>query len=265
VPQGPYLGQANPGLTAQIFAPGIISIAGSEFRESTISFWLDGNRCIFTRFGKDIPDFTVFETKIVNGVWVKPIVSDILKEYGGYLPYVSFDGNKIYFIPADSVETYPPKICFVEFVNGQWTQPKYICDGMYPSVTKDGTLYYDYHGHIVRRRYEDGAYLGMERIGKHVLTEFEDAHPYIAPDESYIIFDSSERPGVSNNDLFISFRTGHNSWTEPQNMSNILGIRPSGLARVSYDGKYLFFKSGNDIYWISANIIEKFKPETLKK
>ncbi len=46
-------------------------------------------------------------------------------------------------------------------------------------------------------------------------------------------------------------------------MKDILGIKPTGKARVTNDRKYLFFTSQGDNYWVDAKIIEKIKPEEL--
>ncbi len=261
--KGKYLGQKPPGMKPEIFAPGIISIEGQKYRESDINFWPDGMRCIFARFGDGIPDFTLFESKVENGVWTKPKVSEVLND-GGYLPCVTYDGLMIIYTPTESARNYPPYLWFVQNIDGVWSSPKLICIGMYPSATQDGTIYYTHGIHIVRLRFIDGVYQDIEVIGPHIYSNYEDGHPFIAPDESYIIFDSSTRPQVEDNELFISFRTGDNTWTKPQNMKDILGIKPTGKARVTYDGKYLFFTSRGDIYWVDAKVIEKLKPKEMK-
>ncbi len=35
----------------------------------------------------------------------------------------------------------------------------------------------------------------------------------------------------------------------------------AAISHVSFDGKYLFFSSGGDIYWLDAKIIERIKPQ----
>ncbi|MCK5148634.1 hypothetical protein KAR48_17905 [bacterium] len=110
-------------------------------------------------------------------------------------------------------------------------------------------------------------------------------HPYIAPDESYLLFDRGD-------DLVISFRDLDGNWMSPQNLgkqvnSEYMERRPF----VTFDGQYLFFSSnkitptmGNKpmilqelrkatdgfkngyqhIYWMDAKIIETLKPNQLK-
>ncbi len=67
------------------------------------------------------------------------------------------------------------------------------------------------------------------------------------------------RFGVGNNDLFVSFQTAENHWTEPANLGKKLGVDYSGLARLSPCGKYLFFHSRGDIYWVGIDVIEDLR------
>ena len=38
----------------------------------------------------------------------------------------------------------------------------------------------------------------------------------------------------------------------------------AAIAWISYDGRYIFYKADKDVYWISAKIIEKIRPENIK-
>jgi len=96
-------------------------------------------------------------------------------------------------------------------------------------------------------------------LGDHIISGYEDCHPFIASDESYLIFDSDDRANENNCWLFISFRSEDGTWTNPVNMGSKIPIEKAALARVTPDGKYLFFKSNGDIYWIDAGIIDAFR------
>ena len=250
--KGPYLGQRPPGMKAEIFAPGIISITGQEYRESDICFWSDGNRCIFARFGEGIPEFRIFESRVVDGVWTKPEIAGMLQE-GGYLPCISPDGRKIVYTPVESARSWPTHLYLKQEVGGEWSPPTRIGEGMYPSMTLESTLYYAYGDDVpIFRRYVDGVYQEEELVGKHIYQSYVTPHPFIAPDESYLLYGDGE--------LYVSFRIGANTWTVPKCMTDYLGVKPAGKPRVSYDGKYIFFVSNNDIYWVDAKIIEELKP-----
>jgi hypothetical protein len=42
-------------------------------------------------------------------------------------------------------------------------------------------------------------------------------------------------------------------------MQAVLGDLPAALARVSPDGKALFFKAHGDIYWIDASVVNELR------
>ncbi len=68
--------------------------------------------------------------------------------------------------------------------------------------------------------------------------------------------------------LFISFLGNDGSWTEPRDMTEVIGGEGNDSApRLSPDGKYLFFQSvrkggppARGIYWVDARIIDRFRP-----
>ena len=94
--------------------------------------------------------------------------------------------------------------------------------------------------------------------------------PYIAPDESYLLFSSSRFTSETDfGDIFVCFHRSDGSWTEAINLGpSINSSRQERFPTVSPDGLYLFFtrwvKSGNeDIFWVSAKIIDDLKKELL--
>ena len=96
------------------------------------------------------------------------------------------------------------------------------------------------------------------------------SHPFIAPDESYIIWDSERDEGFGNGDIYISFKTQDGSWGKAINMGDKVNTSAwDAAASVTPDGKYLFFNrmtgsedSGNvDIFWVDAQIIEDLRPK----
>ena len=46
------------------------------------------------------------------------------------------------------------------------------------------------------------------------------AHPFIAPDESYLIWDDEREGGYGDNDLYISFRQQDGSWGAAINLGD---------------------------------------------
>ena len=269
--KGPYLGQKPPGMEVEVFAPGIISSKGKS--ELDCVFWPDGEMCIFSRFGEGLEERTIYETKVENGVWTKPGKSSIFSNFHCTEPGLSPDGKKIFFTsfslkPPPGAEKSHVYLWFIQKTESGWSKPEYFGPGLYPSVTNDGTVYftvgYRNGDHIARRKYVNNEYQPIEIVALSNIYQHEDMHPFIAPDESYLIFDSSTRPRESECRLFICFRMENGNWTEPKSMDKKIKIR-SGMARVTFDGKYLFFHdSACDICWVDVKIIEELKPKELK-
>jgi hypothetical protein len=92
----------------------------------------------------------------------------------------------------------------------------------------------------------DGAYANRTRL----QPDIDGSHPYIAPDESFLLF-SAPAPGRRDTDLYVSHRL-EGSWSTPEPLPehiNTTGIESNPF--VSPDGRYLFFIRHYDVYWIN--------------
>ncbi len=88
--------------------------------------------------------------------------------------------------------------------------------------------------------------------------------PFIAPDESYLIFSRSVPEEKGRSDLFISFHDSKNGWTQAVNMGDsVNSLHNETSPVVTPDGKFLFFLrvSGdvNDVYWMDAGVIDDIR------
>jgi len=94
------------------------------------------------------------------------------------------------------------------------------------------------------------------------------AHPFISPNESYILWDGERNSGFGDNDIYISFKQQNGLWGSAINLGSKVntGAEENG-AYVTPDGKYLFFNRNGDIYWLDAKIIEnlRVKSQTVNK
>ena len=110
-------------------------------------------------------------------------------------------------------------------------------------------------------RIVNNEYQKIEQLGPPLNAMKQSQHPWISPDESYMLF-SVRRPGQEiESALFYANRNSDGKWSEPTEIN--LGIDVS-QPFITYDGKYLFFTSGDqkcDIYWVSTKIIRELKPK----
>jgi Tol biopolymer transport system component len=316
--KGPYLGQTHPGDTAEFFAPGLLSAGGSvhhiifspDGKEVIYSILTPGSQYLVEPRGVFRKNFNMY-SQMDTGCWTEPKAFLHNKNYQIGYRFFSPDGEKLFF-NSNRGKTDPPDMSssgmwFIERRNGEWSEPVKVefeknyqgGSGGFPSVAANGNLYFytwstgASHGHLRMSKYENGKYLNPVSLGETVNSP-GGAHPYIAPDESYIIFDSYKMGGeeYGETDLFISYCDKKGNWTKPKNLgkkinSKYVERRPF----VSSDGKYLFFASNRvnpelptepvtlkkirelvnvpangyqHIYWVDAKVIDRLRPEHLK-
>ena len=116
---------------------------------------------------------------------------------------------------------------------------------------------------------KDDKYI-IEILTTPINSKYSDYSPFIAPDESYLIFASDYRQGgYGETDLYICYKNIDGSWTEPINVgADINSTEQEFCPMVTLDEKYFFFissRNGNyQAYWVDAKIIEKLKPKEFK-
>jgi predicted small lipoprotein YifL len=260
---GPYLGQEPPGMEPQIFAPGIIS--DPDFNEYSGAFSPDGNEYYFYRFSEDSPA-RLLVSKVVDGKWTKPEELTFSAGYGAFEPFVTFDNSRLYFnwdhpVPSGQPRGLPAYF-FVERTQAGWSEPEYAGQGMFISSSRDGQLYttdmssrnVDGKTYLAKITVTDGVFTAYERLPIEIPWG-NPAHPCIALDGSYILFDI-----VSGSHLYVSFKNTDGTWGEPIELANH-GFEPmAGGAYISPDGKYLFFALHKDIWWVDISVIEDLRP-----
>jgi hypothetical protein len=257
--RGEYFGQAPPGLKAELFGDGILSTGLPEL--NTV-FFPGGKEVIFSVQYGDMK-WALVMTREENGRWLTPEVAPFSGEYGGVDPFVSFDGNRVYFCSNRPVEQGGPvkadyDIWYVDRTSTGWGKPVHMeppinsdAHEFYPTLTRNGTMYFQSRrsggvgsADIYRAELVEGKYAGAECLPEPVNSSGFEGDALIAPDESYIIVSTTRGPGPIAPDLFISFRTAEGKWTEPVNMGpDINGPGGENCQMLSPCGKYLFFTS----------------------
>jgi hypothetical protein len=258
---GPYLGQAPPGMEPEIFAPGIVS--DPDHSEYSGSFAPDGSEYYFYRFSPTSESVLLF-SKVVDGKWSVPEQLTVTAEHMAFEPYVTLDNQRLYFAWGYPVSPGQPQFpyFFVERTQDGWSEPEYAGQGMFLSSNQDGQLYTT---DMSSRSVDGKTYLAKITVTDGVFTDYErlpietpwgnPAHPCIALDGSYILFDVG-----SGNHLYVSFKEADGTWGEPIDLTK-QGFDPmAGGAYISPDGKYLFFSLNKDIWWVDIKVIENLRP-----
>lgn len=262
--EGPYMGQPPPGLIAEPFAPGIISKQGWELEGV---FAPGMNEFYFTTRGGHRERPTVIGFRQDNNEWKK------FTEFTRHGEVVfSPDGARMYM--ADG---------YRDRIGDKWSQrkslgPMFDRDDwgiMRLSASANGTYVFDDYksGDVIRiSTVEHGQRQAPVALPEQINSGGYTAHPFIAPDESYLIWDSKREDGHGDSDLYISFRQRDGSWGPAINMGeSVNSDKWDAYATVTPDGKYILFNrevdedNGNvDIYWVDAAIIEVLREKAKK-
>jgi Tol biopolymer transport system component len=271
--KGEYLGQKPPGINPEVFAPGIVSTTQGEFNAA---FSPDGKEFYFSMNEPSGRETMKFMTRKDNQ-WTPPQAVPFVSPQNDCDPLFSFDGQRLYFISTrpkkEKAGSSDWNIWYVERMDADWSKPINIgppvnsdVDEYYVSLTKDGTIYFSSNRagglgsfDIYRSRFVDGHYAKPENLGASINTKYLEHDPFIAPDESYILFTSVDRPeGFGTGDLYISSRRKDGTWTKSKNMGKAFNTSGYDFCPiVSPDGKYFFFTRRGDIYWVSVEAIQK--------
>ncbi|XWN38018.1 MAG: hypothetical protein ROO71_03605 [Balneola sp.] len=290
-----------PTDTPLVFAPGIISI--EDHASASITFNPEMTE-LFLNHRKKGKNYNIYTTKLIDGKWSKLELAPFSTNLGylDFHPRFTLDGNRLYFGSTrpinDSATTSNTRSRLHQWYvekdeTGDWSDPilmgqpfvdAYIM-GAIPSENEN--LYFasgtraDGEG-IYYSINQDGQYASIERMDDVINTNGRSiAHPYIAPDESYLIYDSYDSDKATdpnNGDLFISFNQ-NGTWSESYSLGPKINTKLSETsATVSPDGKYLFFaryeekvrEDGSSyavskIYWMDFMNLRKKIIETYKQ
>jgi Tol biopolymer transport system component len=276
-----FMGQPLPGDTPKIFAPGVISLTNRL--ETYPTFSPDRKEIFFTVVNSSWSKGKILHTKEIDGHLTEPdtpLFSN--NNYINWESFISTDGNKQYFAsnrpPSSNMDIWMS----TRSSDTSWSDPVHLsnpvnsnADDGSACITNNGTLYFKSTrgggiggSWLYRAKLVDSAYSQIENLGSIIHTGSGESEPYMAPDESFLIFISQTRSGGYGGwDLWICFRNKDNSWTVPVNMGpNINTDKDEYGPRVTPDGKYLFFTRETrgkdmDIYWVSSSVIDRLKFE----
>ena len=257
--KGHYLGQKPPGSIPEPFAPGIITTErweyGGVFTPDLNEFYLlmdDAN---------EKTSFVVFQYR--HKQWSKSVISRRVGQ-----PFIAPNGLTMHLgrrykerskYGWSEIRSLGPSFEAIKIMRlTASSKGTYVFDEI-GSDAGDGVIRYS--------RLINGQREAPRPFGKAINTGKFNAHPFIAEDESYLIWDGRRDSGYGNSDLYISFRRQDGSWGKAINLGDKINTDAwEASATVTPDGKYLFFhrttSPGNvDIFWVDANVIETLRPK----
>lgn len=269
-----YFGQKPPGLTPEVFAPGIVSINGRY--EHGISFSPDLEELYFGANYED-QDPSIYFSKLEDKKWTNPKKANFTKgkKVGEMHPFVNPNGTMLHFAAHDAF-TLPHhkesvKTWYVKRLGNSWSDAKQLDSPInndfvfYTNEAKNGDLFYTnlskrrmYYAPKINDKYPEVHEVGTGGF-----------HGFISPSQDYLVVNARNKENEQRkSDIYVYFKKNEDGWSKPINLgsevnSNFAETCPS----ITPDGKYLFFGRYNEerelsnLYWVSTEVIEKLRPK----
>jgi Tol biopolymer transport system component len=208
----------------------------------------------------------MYETRLgAQGSWSQPVKPRFAAQWSNADPHISPDGRTVFFISSrpNPGETAPRETHDIWAASLQqdgewgeaWRLPAPVNDATLdewsPAVAANGNLYFGGERPGTRggsdlwvSRLVDGVYQPPENLGDAINTRAHELEPWIAPDESYLLFSALRRAdGIGGYDLYLS-RKLQGRWGKAELLGHGINSTASDYNQsVSPDGKWLYFSS----------------------
>lgn len=266
---GPYLGQACPGSSPRLFAPGVVS-RQADFEHSAATFSPDGQEvywCTNVGARTNPPGVgqKLYVMRQIDGVWTSPEIAPFTEDITDAVqrPVFSPDGMRLYFevFGDDDSDIY-----VVERQGDGWSAPVFVSSFINTftierlhCVTSDGSMIFSRSPFTSREkmylsRFVDGAFTEPEQLGMPYDSTAYELALVVAPDDSYMLI-ALTRTGLED-ELYISYKQPDGSWSERIRTRYECG----GFLALSPDGEYLFFLGEEGIYWVDTSFVDRRRP-----
>jgi len=245
----------------ELFGEGVFSTPAWDF---FVAFTADQRTAYLCRANGSFTWFAILETRLQGGRWSEPRMAPFSGRWSDADPHLSPDGSRLFFIsnrpeggagqPRDDYD-----IWYVERTPaGGWGEPRRLgapvnagATEWSPAVAANGNLYFGTvrtggkgGNDLYVSRWVNGAYAEPENLGDSINTARGEIEPWIAPDESYLIFSGAGRPdGVGGYDLYLSVRR-NGVWQKAHPLPRDVNTPALEYNQsVSPDGRWLYFSS----------------------
>jgi Tol biopolymer transport system component len=243
----------------QIFGEGVISTGDYDTHPA---FAPDGKTLYFLKCTADIKTCAICVSHFKNNRWTEPVVAPFSGQYWDVDPFVTKDGKTLYFSSNRPLKEGGPAkvdtdIWKVEVTSHGWKAPLRLDSPInseggeyYPTLADNGTIYFGSTreggkggSDIYRCPLVDGQYTAVENLGDSINTADNEFEPFIAPDESYLIFMATIPQGLANGDLYFSNNI-NGKWSKAEKLPAPLNSTGTEWSpKVTREGQYFFFSS----------------------
>lgn len=242
------------------FLPNVVSGPDEEFR---VTFTPDGRTLFFARSARGawFPQSrkaTIYTSTFRDGAWTAPVVAPFSGTHGDIDPFVSPDGERLYFSsirPVNGQARTDADLWMVERRGDGWGEPVHLGevnsprDDLYPSVDRQGTLYFGSEREfeasgwdIYSARPAGRGYGAARKLPAPVNSGGWDFNPAVTADGATLYFTGLNLPGGAGlGDLYVTTRQG-DGWSAPRSVGGSVNTASDEFhPSLSPDGRTLFF------------------------
>lgn len=279
----PSLGRKPPGITPELFAPGVVSRDGIQTK---LTMSADGSKILYTERDPSTNAMTFILRHRAGDFWSEPVVLPFSRPYMNMEPSLSPDGSRIVFVSnrprsGSGEPEKMPDIWVAERAGDGWGDPVRlgppICADdaadieAHPFFDWDGGLYFIRQSGKTRRFFHaERREGGFDEPRPFPLTEDllagQFSGPCLSPDGRILVMHSRKEGGAGGWDLYVSFEDETGTWSPFVNLGPAVNTAQAEADPFfSPDGRWLFFTRDGNIFRISAAVIDALRPKGAEK
>lgn len=256
-----------------IFEPGNISSDHIEYGSAIAP---NGRELYFSRsdgqWGRGPVSSTIYVTYKRGGKWSAPVPASFSGTYDDSDPFITRDGNTLYFIsdrPSETGRTSKDIWMVSRQVNGSWGIPIHLPDPINsdqteysPKTDGQGHLYFASdraggygQGDLYIAGRQGGTFADPVNLGSQINSATGEWNLEVNAAGTLIIFEASQRPENKSpyGDLYITFKRD-NTWSAPQNIIELNTTGSDLSPQLTRNERTLFFSSSDSLKSVSTNI-----------
>lgn len=244
---------------ARVFAPNTLS---TDLNDCKVTINSKGDELVFSVTSPPYKLSVLMSMKFDGNTWSDAYVLPFSGLFKDSDPYLSPDGTYLFFSSNRPIKGNSPNkdfnIWYSKKENDVWAEPKPLdeiintTNNEYcPAIANNGNLYFCSDkpsgvgdSDIYFSEFINGVYSEPQCLPEPLNSKQSDESPYVAPDESFLLYKSYREGDFGNGDIYISYKDPNKGWTNPINLGEKVNSKNFDSSPfMSSNFEYLFFVS----------------------
>ena len=285
---GPFTlhGVESGGGEPVLVAPGVVNSPAFEMNARPSS---NGEEFFFTRASEDWKSMAILRCEWRGDHWSKPEELPFNQDFQNADPFLSPDGNRLFFASKRDVMNRPKgdfDLWVVDRSGNTWGDPMPLVslnsseDDVSPILVADGSLYFTSKREgglgsydVYHAAWDGEHFLAPKNLLAPVNSRHTEVDCYVNPEQTILLYAGHERKDtLGKGDIYVCFKS-KGSWSAPHHLDAPINSPAMELCpSLSPDGRYLFFSSTRspsagsnkeagsaDIYVVDIQSLQQFQ------